>query len=148
MSKNNYLTLGISAVVLIAVVVVLLMILLPQPSTLLEAAASKYEAIKKTEFTYQQTKDITREALVKEYGITSEQMDKFKRNNQYVSGNSDPFTPQATESTEESGNSTTNKNNNSGNNSNSNSNTSISKDTVDKITNSNGGQPNPPSTNK
>ena len=140
MNKGNYIILASSVVVFISVVVIALLILLPQASTLLEASASKYEAIIKNDFTFKQTKDITREALVKEYGITSAQMDKFKKNNQYISGNSDPFTPKSEEETE---NTTTNNKNNS-----SNSNTSVSKDTVDKITNSNGGVPNPPSTNK
>ena len=157
MNKSNLLTLGISIVVLATVVVVALMILLPQQAVVLEASTVKYDALKKSDFKYEQTKDITREALVKEYSITSSQMEKFKKNNQYVSGNSDPFTPRSAESDKETtssnSSSSSNKNNTTANNknnnttSNNNSNTSSSV-TTDKITNSNGGVPNPPSTNK
>lgn len=135
MSKSNWITFGISVVVLATIVVIALMILLPQQSVVLDASSIKYEGIKKSDYVYEQTKDITRDALVKEYTITSEQMDKFKDNKQYVSGNSDPFTPGG------SSLNTTGTNN-------SNSNTSVSDNTTDKITNSNGGTPNPPSTNK
>lgn len=146
MSKSNWLTLGISVVVLTTIVVIALMMLLPQQSVVLDAGTVKYEAIKKSDFVYEQTKNITRDALVKEYTITSEQMDRFKSNNQYVSGNSDPFTPRGSV-TNTNTNTNTNSNTNS-NKGNSNSNTSNSVTTTDKITNSNGGQANPPSTNK
>lgn len=151
MNKSNWLTLGISFVVLLTVVVIILMFLLPQQSVVVDASTLKYEAVKKSDYVYEQTKNITRDALVKEYTITNEQMDSFKNNHQYVSGNSDPFTPRGT-NTDSSTN--TNKNNTSSNSSsstntnNSNSNTSISEDTTQKITNSNGGVANPPSTNK
>lgn len=136
MSKGNWLTLGIATVVSITVVVVALMILLPQQSVVLDASTVKYEAIKKSDFVYEQTKNITRDALIREYAITSEQMDSFKRKNYYVAGNSDPFTP--------SGASTSGPTSNN----NSNSKPSGSVSTTDKITNSNGGVANPPSTNK
>lgn len=162
MNKGNILTFAISLVVLITIIVVVLIFLLPQPSAVLEASMVKYETIKKSDYVYEQTKDLTRDALVKEYSITSEQMDKFKNNNQYVSGNSDPFTPagshndddddstNSTNSDNRNNTSTTNKNNStsSSTNNSSNSNTSVSEDTTQKITNSNGGQANPPSTNK
>ena len=54
-------------------------------------------------------------------------MTTFKNSNQYDPGNSDPFTPYG-ENTETDENDDTS--------------------TTDKITNSNGGTPNPPSTNK
>ena len=139
MSKSNLLTLGISAVVLITVVVITLMILLPQQSVVLSANSISYEAIKKSDFVYEQTKNITKDALVKEYTLTSEQMQKFKNNKQYVSGNSDPFTPKTVNT-----NTGATDNGSSSNN----SSTSNSNDTSQKITNSNGGQANPPSTNK
>lgn len=168
MNKGNLLTLGISVVVLATVTVVLLLFLLPQPSILIEAGGVEYNAIKKTDYVYKQTKELTREALVKEYSISTDEMDKFKKNNQYVSGNSDPFTPIGYEEEVEgedknttgntSGNkntntNSTNKNNNTTNKNNAvggsyNSNTSVSEDTTQKITNSNDGVANPPSTNK
>lgn len=145
MNKSNWLTLGISAVVLVTIVVIALMILLPQQSTVLDASTIKYEAIKKSDYVYEQTKNITKDALVKEYTITSEQMDKFKDNHQYVTGNSDPFTPRNTITNSDKNNT---GNNSSSSTNNSGSNTSTSEDTSQKITNSNGGTPNPPSTNK
>ncbi len=160
MKKTYILTFAISLVVLVTVTVVALMILLPQQSTVIDSSLSKYDAIKKSDYVYEKTKDITKDALVHEYTITSEEMDKFRNEQKYVSGNSDPFTPSNINTSNNKGgnnnNNTNNVNNNtnnnyssstSTNNTNSNSNTSNSN-TTQKITNSNGGQANPPSTNK
>lgn len=165
MKKSYILTFAISLVVLLTIAVVALMLLLPQQSTVIDSSLSKYDSIKKSDFVYEKTKDITKDALVHEYTITGEEMDKFRNNQQYVSGNSDPFTPSnVTISNSGNNNTTNNKNNNGSNNSSnttnnnssststsnstSNSNTSSSNETTQKITNSNGGQANPPSTNK
>lgn len=159
MKKTYILTFAISLVVLVTITVVALMILLPQQSTVIDASLAKYDSIKKSDFVYEKTKDITRDALVHEYTITGEEMDKFRNEQKYVSGNSDPFTPSnVSASNNNNGKPTTNNNGNnvsSSTNTNtntntntSNSNTSNSNTTTQKITNSNGGQANPPSTNK
>lgn len=137
MNKTYVLTFSISVLVLISLIIVLLMILIPQQSTVINSTLNKYESIKKSDYVYEQTKDISKDALVREYTITSEQMQTFKNNNQYVSGNSDPFTPyvEETEENNDSGSGTT-------------SGSSSSTSTNDKITNSNGGTPNPPATSK
>lgn len=162
MKKTYILTFAISLVVLITITVVSLMILLPQQSTVIDSSLSKYDAIKKSDYVYEKTKDITKDALVHEYTITSEEMDKFRNEQKYVSGNSDPFTPSNINTNNNKGGNNNTNNTNSGNNntnnnyssststnnSSSNSNTSNSNSTTQKITNSNGGQANPPSTNK
>ena len=160
MKKTYILTFAISLVILATITVVALMILLPQQSTVIDSSLAKYDSIKKSDFVYEKTKDITRDALVHEYTITGEEMDKFRNEQKYVSGNSDPFTPSSV-ATNNNGKPNSNNNNNGNNNTNnsnnassstntnnSNSNTSSSNTTTQKITNSNGGQANPPSTNK
>lgn len=149
MKKTYILTFSITLVVLITIMIVALMILLPQQSTVVDASASNYESIKKSDYLYEQTKDITKDALVREYTITNEEIEKFKGNHQYVSGNSDPFTPKSVENsgTNNHTNNSTNGNSNSSSSS-TNNQSSTSEDTNQKVTNSNGGQPNPPSTAK
>jgi len=153
LKKTYIITFSITIIVLLTVSIVALMVLLPQQSTVLDSSIAKYDSIKKSDYVYEQTKDLTRDALVKEYTITDEQMDKFRTDNKYVSGNSDPFTPNNVITNNNGNNSNNNNNSNSNNNNNSNSssvnnNSNTSNSTTQKITNSNGGQANPPSTNK
>ena len=103
------------------------MILLPQTTTIIESSLQDYDSINKSDYLYTKTKDISKEALIQQYTISDTEMTTFKNSNQYNPGNSDPFTPYG-ENTETDENDDTS--------------------TTDKITNSNGGTPNPPSTNK
>ena len=127
MDKKYILTFSISFLVLATVVIIALMILLPQTTTIIESSLQDYDSINKSDYLYTKTKDISKEALIQQYTISDTEMTTFKNSNQYAPGNSDPFTPygENTETDENDGTSTT-----------------------DKITNSNGGTPNPPSTNK
>ena len=84
--------------------------------------------------------------MVRDYTITSDQIQNFKRKNQYVLGNDDPFNEYKEEVTEDGENENTTTS--GGNSSNTSSNPSTDKNTTNKITNSNGGTANPPSTNK
>ena len=153
MKKEYILTFGIAFLVLAAVVVVSLMILMPQRVTVRAESISEYSAIRKSDYTFNQTNSVSFDSLEKTYTITDTQIQKFKSNNQYVAGNSDPFTLEETSASDTTNttNNTNGSSNNSSSNNNSNSNsnsTSNSNNTVDKITNSNGGVANPPSTSK
>lgn len=102
--------------------------MIPQEQASLIGAVQKYENVNVNDYKFVQTKDISKESLVKEYTITDADLVTFKKYNQYKAGNSDPFTP-ASDLIDVS-------NNNNQNNANNNT------------TNSNGGISNPTSTNK
>lgn len=137
MKKEYILTFCISFLVLSTIVVISLMILLPQQTTVIQNNIDEYASIKKSDYTFKQTNMLTFDNLIREYIITDNEMSIFKKNNQFVPGNSDPFS--APTSTTENSATGTGKNTNT-----TNSNTS----TTDKITNSNGGVANPESTTK
>ncbi len=126
MDKKYILTFSISFLVLATVVIIALMILLPQTTTIIESSLQDYDSINKSDYLYTKTKDISKEALIQQYTISDTEMTTFKNSNQYDPGNSDPFTPYGEDVEDENDNTSTD----------------------DKITNSNGGTPNPPSTNK
>lgn len=137
MKKEYIITFCISFLVLSTVVVISLMILVPQQTTVIKNTVDEYTSIKKSDYEFKQTNSLTFEELDKRYEITSDEMSIFKKNNQFVPGNSDPFSAPSTV-TEDVGtgkNPTANEGQ---------SNTS----TTDKITNSNGGVANPESTTK
>ena len=126
MDKKYILTFSISFLVLATVVIIALMILLPQTTTIIESSLQDYDSINKSDYLYTKTKDISKEALIQQYTISDTEMNKIKNSNQYNPGNSDPFTPYGEDVEDENDNTSTD----------------------DKITNSNGGTPNPPSTGK
>lgn len=128
MIKRYVITFSISVLVLFSTCVILLMIMIPQEQTAVTGTIDKYEKVNTADFQFEQTKDITKETLMKEYTIDASDISTFKKYNQYKAGNSDPFTPQ-TDLTDTSNNNNQDKTNNNTNN-------------------SNGGIPNPPATNK
>lgn len=129
MDKKYILTFSVSFLILATVVIIALMILLPQTTTIVESSLEEYDSINKSDYLYTKTKDISKEALIQQYTISDTEMTTFKNKNQYNPGNSDPFTPYGYEDvTDDDEDSQTSTN--------------------DKITNSNGGTPNPPSTSK
>ena len=134
MKKEYILTFCISFLILATVVVITLMILVPQQTTIVNNSMEEYSAIQKSDYTFKQTNSLSFDSLVREYTITDAQLSNFKDRNLYVAGNSDPFTVSNT--------------NTSTNNSENTSNGSTSTSTQDKITNQNGGVPNPDSTGK
>lgn len=93
MSKNNIIILIITIIILISLTIVGLVILLPQVATGV-TNAEEYMNIKKTDYTFTSTKDITEDKLIEEYNITPEQINEGKANKQYIPGNSDPFASQ------------------------------------------------------
>lgn len=143
MEKSYIITFSISVLVITSIAVIALMLMLPQQVQILEGNINKYDTIKKSEYTFESTKDITNESLLKQYSITNEEISAFKSQKQYQPGNSDPFAP-ITDNKDT--NSQSDKNNSdSGSTDGS---TSGSQNAKDKTTNSNGGIENPPSTSK
>ncbi len=125
MDKKYILTFSISGIVLMTIAIIMLMLLVPQQKTILESSVKEYSKVTKSNYTYSQTKDISEEALIQVYTITSEDLKTFEAKNLYVAGNADPFTP-----TEDM-------------------NQAIEEDnSQEETTNSNGGVANPESTNK
>ncbi|MEG1141165.1 MAG: hypothetical protein RSE41_01700 [Clostridia bacterium] len=126
--KNYIITFSITTLVLATISAILLMIFIPQEKEILTSGSIKYDQVNKADFKFEKTKDINKDSLVKEYTVTSDELTNFRKQNQYIAGNYDPFTP-----TGDLNNATNNNNqNNTTNNSN----------------NANSGTPNPPSTNK
>ncbi len=140
-NKKYVMIFSISFIVCIMAVIIALVFLLPQQYSTIISSINTYESVNKSDYSYTATKDIEENALVRNYIINSEQLQAFKNKYQYIAGNSDPFTPYVDESQindDTSGNGSSNSNGNNNNNT----------TTNNKITNSNGGIPNPPSTNK
>ncbi|MNP55493.1 hypothetical protein D3C76_1501480 [compost metagenome] len=96
----------------------------PQQINVVDSNVKEYKGITKSEYTYQQTKNISKESLVQEYDISQDDILNFQKYNTYKPGNSDPFTPASDVGT---------------------TNPDTSKDDT---TNSNGGNANPDSSNK
>ena len=128
MAKKFILTFSISVLVLFSICIIMLMIMVPQQEASLNASVQNYDKINSNDYAFAQTKDISKDSLVKEYAITSADLLTFKKYNQYTTGNSDPFTPSTDLQTTTNNNNTTTTNNNT--------------------TNSNGGTSNPPATSK
>ena len=147
-NKNYFITFGVSLLVMIAIAVIVFMLMLPKQSSAAKGVVQDYQGISRSEYTFEATKQISSEPLKKKYSISSEDMTSFKSNNQYKTGNNDPFAETTTSTTSSSGNNTTNNNNNNGGNSSSNSNTNEQQEANNKTTNSNGGVANPPATSK
>lgn len=145
MNKSYLITFSISVLVITSIAIIALMLMLPQQVQVLEGNINKYDSIKKSEYSFESTKDITNESLLKQYSITDEDITSFKTKKQYQPGNSDPFAP-ATNNQTGGGTSGNNGGTSSGND---NTDTSSgSQAATDKTTNSNDGIANPPSTNK
>ena len=129
MNKSYIITFGISILVFASLVLIALMLMTPQQKAVIEGNINKYDTITKSEFTFESTKDITLEALMKQYGISADEMAAFRARNQYNPGNSDPFTdPNAVLDEDIDGN--------------------TAQDANNKTTNSNGGTRNPAATSK
>ncbi|MEG0872569.1 MAG: hypothetical protein RSE00_01105 [Clostridia bacterium] len=156
MKKTYVITFSISVIVLFAIALITLMLMLPQQVQVVTGTASDYSSIKKSEYTYEPTKQLNEDALVKDYNITNQDMDAYKNKSQYKPGNSDPFSPiggsSGTGNTGGTANGTNGNTNNSSNSgsgaTNSGTSGTTSSSTQDKTTNSNGGVANPPATNK
>lgn len=138
MNKSFIITFSVCVIIFATAAVVMLMLLLPKQLVSLQTSVESYNAIEKSNYTYTKTKDISKEALLKEYKISTADISEFKRTYKYVAGNSDPFyRPEATDETE-----------NTDSNSSTGGTTSGSQTATDKTTNSNGGISNPESTTK
>lgn len=153
MKKVYIITFCISVLSIFSVSIILLMLMLPQQTQVSEVSVKEYEGIKLEEFKFEKTKDLQETNLVKDYSITMDDINNYKNNDLYDSGNSDPFSPSASADNSQTGtntqNNTTTPNVNTGTTSNNGTTTTTtSAATTQKITNSNGGVENPSSTNK
>lgn len=128
MVKKYVITFSISVLVMFSISIILLMIMVPQNQTSITASVEDYEKIDPADYEFVQTKDITKETLVKEYTITSSDLEDYEKYNKYVSGNSDPFTPSSDLDAVSDSNTQT--------------------QTESSTTNSNGGTANPAATSK
>lgn len=128
MVKKYILTFSIAVLVLFSISIIMLMIMVPQEQASLAGSVQSYDKINSSDYKFDQTKQISKESLVKEYTISSADLLTFKKYNQYTVGNSDPFTPASDLQAATNGSNPTTTNNNT--------------------TNSNGGTSNPPATNK
>ena len=128
MAKKFILTFSISVLVLFSICIIMLMIMIPQQDTSITASVENYDKINSSDYEFTQTKDISKDSLVKEYTISDDDLLTFEKYNQYKAGNSDPFTPAGDLESTTNNNNSTNTNNNT--------------------TNSNGGTSNPPTTSK
>lgn len=148
MNKSFAVTFSISVIILAAASVIMLMLLLPKQLISLETSVENYTGVEKANYTYTKTKDISKEALLKEYKISSNDIINFKNKKGYIPGNSDPFArkEETNDGTSNGTNTSGNKNNSNGTNNSSTS--SSAQEAKDKTTNSNGGIENPPSTSK
>lgn len=152
MKKVYIITFCISVLSIFSVSIILLMLMLPQQTQVSEVNVKEYEGIKLEEFKFEKTKELQETNLVKDYSITMDDISSFKNNDQYNSGNSDPFSPSASEdsaSTGTTGNTgTTGTTGSTSTTGNTGTTGTTSTATTQKITNSNGGVENPSSTNK
>lgn len=97
MSKNLWVICTAVVIVLISITLIALLVLLPQETPTQGIAGKQYEKISKQEYIYMPTKGITEEALIEEYKIGAESVREGKAAKDYDPGNTDPFTPLATE---------------------------------------------------
>ena len=147
MRKSFIITFSISVIVFATAAVVMLMLLLPKQLISIKTSVEKYQSIEKANYTYTKTKDISKEALLKEYKVSYTDMDVYKNEYKYRPGNSDPFYRYVEDTSTKTTN--TNTNNSSSSSTSSSSTSSSSNLTAEqKTTNSNGGIANPASTTK
>lgn len=125
MDKKYIITFSISVMVMITLTIVMLMLMIPQQNIITSSELKNYNEILKSEYTFSNSKNISKDTLIQEYDVNSEDMQKYERYNQYKPGNADPFTPK--DDLEESNEVDNSKEN---------------------TTNSNNGVPNPESTTK
>lgn len=139
MNKSFIITFSVSIIIFATAAVIMLMLLLPKQLVSLKTSVEKYQSIEKANYTYTKTKDISKEALLKEYKVSYDDMNVFKDQYKYVPGNSDPFYRGGSTST------TVGTGKTSGNTA---SAATPAEQAKQKTTNSNGGVPNPESTSK
>lgn len=89
MGKNAWIIFGIICIVIVAAVLVLMLVLVPQVKST-GAQVGEYQQIAKQEYTFSGN-DVGK--LKHEYGITTSDVNKGKKNDKYDEGNINPFTP-------------------------------------------------------
>jgi len=107
MGRNSWVIFGVVAIVIISLVLVALLILVPQGNTTTIDIYEDFGSFDESDYTYTQSKDISEDALVETYGITTEDINEGKASKLYKQGNTDPFA-------DVSGGNANSSNNNSG----------------------------------
>lgn len=106
MGKNSVIMIVISVVVTVSLAVIGLLLLIPQTVPVSETT-EEYTGIKKSEYTYEPTKNIQEEPEIYQYVITTENVSEGKAAKTYVTGKTNPFAlVGATETTNPTGTST------------------------------------------
>lgn len=111
MGRNSWIMFGMVAIVIISIVLVALLILVPQSEPIASVSLEEYETIDHSDYSYTQSKDITKEAMKETYSVTTEDVKEGKASKLYKQGNTDPFAD-VQSSTNNSSNGTTNNNTN------------------------------------
>lgn len=116
MGRNSWIMFGMIAIVIISIVLVALLILVPQgePSTI--DIYDDYGSFNESDYTYTQSKDISEDAMVETYSVTSEDIKEGKSSKLYKQGNTNPFAD-VTSGTTSNGSSGTSSNAGTGTNS-------------------------------
>lgn len=91
MSKNSWIILISTVIVIVSIAIVLLLILMPQVEV--STTSKQYDEIVKSEYTYEPTKEDIDTKLVEEYTVTSNEVTEGIKEDNYVPGNDNPFTP-------------------------------------------------------
>lgn len=99
MSKNSWVILISSVIVVISIAIVMLLILIPQVEV--STTANEYEEIKKSDFTYEPTRDDIDTQLTEQYTVTTNKVTQGINEDNYNPGNENPFTPDSYEDPED-----------------------------------------------
>lgn len=93
MSKNAWIILTSTAIVIISIAIVMLLILTPQVEV--STMTGEYEEVEKSKFAYESGNDDIDTKLIEEYTVTAGKIKEGIKENNYVPGNENPFTPQS-----------------------------------------------------
>jgi len=89
--KKAWIIFGVVCVIIVAAVLVCMLVLVPQMQTT-GIQAGEYEQLAKQEYTFSGE---TINTLIKQYGVTSSDVNKGKKTDKFDDGNINPFTPKS-----------------------------------------------------
>lgn len=95
MSKNSWVILISTVIVVISIAIVLLLILIPQVDV--SATTEEYQGITKSDYTYEPTKEDLDTELKEQYTVTTNKVTEGIKEDYYDPGNENPFTPDSYE---------------------------------------------------
>ncbi len=91
MSKNSWVILISTVIVVISIAIVLLLILIPQVDV--SATTEEYKGITKSDYTYEPTKEDLDTEHKEQYTVTTNKVTEGIKEDYYDPGNENPFTP-------------------------------------------------------